>query len=106
MQILVEFEKSITPMIIQGDHRVTDDEFYQFCADNPDLRAERTAEGNLVVMPPPGTETGSRKWDYRATCKISQTAWLRARLRKSIVGGDMLAQGEHIPTTTVTLAAR
>jgi len=60
MQILVEFEESITPMVIQGEHRVTDDEFYQFCADNPDLRAERTAEGDLIVMPPPGTEAGSR----------------------------------------------
>jgi Uma2 family endonuclease len=47
-------------MVIRGEHRVTDDEFYQFCADNPDLRAERTAEGDLIVMPPPGTETGRR----------------------------------------------
>jgi Uma2 family endonuclease len=39
---------------------VTDDEFYQLCRDNPELRIEMTAQGELVVMPPTGSETGRR----------------------------------------------
>ncbi|MEN9239794.1 MAG: Uma2 family endonuclease [Thermostichales cyanobacterium SZTDM-1c_bins_54] len=34
--------------------------FYRLCAANPDLKLERTAQGELVVMAPTGGETGSR----------------------------------------------
>lgn len=41
----------------------TDDEFYQFCQQNPELRIERTAKGELVVMPPTGGGSGKRNAD-------------------------------------------
>ncbi|MGE0679874.1 MAG: Uma2 family endonuclease [Candidatus Binatia bacterium] len=34
------------------------DEFFEFCQLNRKLRIERTAEGNLIIMPPAGGETG------------------------------------------------
>ncbi|MGH2538262.1 MAG: Uma2 family endonuclease [Candidatus Promineifilaceae bacterium] len=40
--------------------QMTASEFYDFCQLNPDLRLERTAEGDLVIMPPAGGETGNR----------------------------------------------
>jgi Uma2 family endonuclease len=40
--------------------RVSDRAFWRLCQDNPDLRLERTARGELIVMPPAGTETGGR----------------------------------------------
>lgn len=39
---------------------VNEDQFYQLCLANPDLRLERTAIGELVIMPPTGSETGRR----------------------------------------------
>jgi Uma2 family endonuclease len=39
---------------------MTDDEFFTFCQRNRDLRIERTASGEIVIMPPAGGETGSR----------------------------------------------
>ncbi|MBW4525631.1 MAG: Uma2 family endonuclease [Phormidium tanganyikae FI6-MK23] len=42
---------------------LTDDEFYKFCQQNPDLRIESTAEGALVVMPPTGGGSGKRNAD-------------------------------------------
>jgi Uma2 family endonuclease len=39
---------------------LTADEFFQLCQINRDLRLERTAEGDLIVMPPTGFVTGSR----------------------------------------------
>ncbi|MBI3304230.1 MAG: Uma2 family endonuclease [Deltaproteobacteria bacterium] len=39
---------------------LTDDQFYEFCQINRDLRIERTAQGELVIMPPAGWETGRR----------------------------------------------
>ena len=38
--------------------RMSDDEFFEFCQRHPDLRIERTSEGDLIVTPPTGGETG------------------------------------------------
>ncbi|MDQ3012718.1 MAG: Uma2 family endonuclease [Acidobacteriota bacterium] len=38
----------------------TEDVFYELCKQNPNLRLERTAEGEVIVMPPTGGETGNR----------------------------------------------
>jgi Uma2 family endonuclease len=39
---------------------VTQDQFYNLCQQNPRLRLERTAQGELIIMPPSGGETGRR----------------------------------------------
>jgi len=39
---------------------LTDQEFFEFCQINRDLRIERTAKGELLIMPPTGSETGNR----------------------------------------------
>jgi Uma2 family endonuclease len=39
---------------------LTEDQFFEFCQINQELRIERTAEGDLVIMPPEGGETGHR----------------------------------------------
>jgi Uma2 family endonuclease len=40
--------------------RLTDEQFYRLCRDNPELRMELTSEGRLVVMSPTGAKTGWR----------------------------------------------
>ena len=39
---------------------LTDEQFYQLCVNNRDLQIERNANGDLVIMPPTGGETGNR----------------------------------------------
>jgi Uma2 family endonuclease len=39
---------------------LTDQQFLQLCQNNSELRLERTARGELIVMPPTGWETGNR----------------------------------------------
>lgn len=39
-------------------NRFTEDEFFEFCQRNRDLRIERTRGGDLIIMPPSGGETG------------------------------------------------
>ena len=39
---------------------LTDEQFYQLCQVNRDLRFERTATGELIIMSPAGGETGNR----------------------------------------------
>ena len=40
--------------------KLSDDEFYDFCRANADLRIERNVKGELIIMPPTGGETGRR----------------------------------------------
>lgn len=40
--------------------KFSDDQFYQLCRDNPDIKFERNANGELIVMAPTGGETGKR----------------------------------------------
>ena len=42
---------------------ITDEQFYQLCVANRELKLERTAKGDLIIMPPTGGETGKRNSD-------------------------------------------
>jgi len=39
---------------------VSEKAFWRLCRNNPDLRLERSARGELIVMAPAGAETGHR----------------------------------------------
>jgi Uma2 family endonuclease len=45
---------------LQSVLELTDEQFFQICQANRDLRFERTATGELIIMPPTGGETGNR----------------------------------------------
>ena len=45
---------------LQPTLELTDDQFYDLCQHNRDLRIERTANGELLIMAPVGGEGGSR----------------------------------------------
>ncbi|EGK89121.1 Uma2 family endonuclease [Microcoleus vaginatus PCC 9802] len=38
--------------------KLTSEQFYQLCQENPELKLERNASGELIAMPPTGGETG------------------------------------------------
>ena len=40
--------------------KLTSEQFYQLCEENPDLKLERNASGELIAMSPTGGETGKR----------------------------------------------
>ncbi|MCG6134850.1 MAG: Uma2 family endonuclease [Nostoc sp. LLA-1] len=42
---------------------LTDEQFYQLCQNNQELKFERTATGELIIMPPVGGESGNREAD-------------------------------------------
>ncbi len=53
------------PLVVQMQPAVnmTDAQFFAFCQQNRDLRIERTARGEIIIMPPAGGETGDRNAD-------------------------------------------
>ncbi|MEH2238723.1 Uma2 family endonuclease [Nostoc sp.] len=46
--------------------QLTDNQFYQLCRENPEVKFERNAEGKLLIMPPTGGETGNRNIEIAA----------------------------------------
>lgn len=50
------------PMVVQLQPVVnlSDEQLFEFCQVNRDLRIERNKEGELIIMPPTGSETGDR----------------------------------------------
>ena len=38
--------------------KLTEDQFYDLCRANPDIKFERNAKGEIVIVPPTGGETG------------------------------------------------
>jgi len=61
------------PIRIPPRLKVTDEQFIQLVRVNPELRMERTAEGELIVMPPTGSEGGS----YNAELTTDLAIWNR-----------------------------
>jgi Uma2 family endonuclease len=48
---------------------LTKEQFYQLCEENPDLKLERNPQGELIIMPPTGGETG------RSNSSINAQVW-------------------------------
>ena len=48
------------PSTLELKIELTDEQFFQLCQNNRDLRFERTANGGLLIMPPTGGETSNR----------------------------------------------
>jgi Uma2 family endonuclease len=42
------------------EDRLTDDQYFDFCMANPDITFERTAQGEIVIVPPAGLESDDR----------------------------------------------
>jgi Uma2 family endonuclease len=55
-------EYGISRFVLQFNpfFKMTDEQFFEFCQANRDVRIERTAQGEIVIMPPTGWETGSK----------------------------------------------
>lgn len=50
------------------------DDLYELCQANQDLRIERTSDGDIIIMPPTGGDTGKRNFDL----SVSFGSWARA----------------------------
>ncbi|PYS60783.1 MAG: hypothetical protein DMF74_17905 [Acidobacteria bacterium] len=61
-QVLADPQVSLNSFTIHLKPAIelTEDQFFALCQLNRDLRLERNAEGDIIVMPPTGGETGNR----------------------------------------------
>jgi Uma2 family endonuclease len=54
-----------SPLVLQfpPSMQMTDEQFFEFCQVNRDLRIERNQFGDISIMPPTGSETGNRNFN-------------------------------------------
>ena len=64
---------SAPPVYLPPSFTVTNDQFWDLAKSNPELRLERTAAGELIVIPPTGSEGGN----YNAELTIDVDIWNR-----------------------------
>ncbi|NDJ17349.1 Uma2 family endonuclease [Myxacorys almedinensis] len=64
--LLIQTEHILLTVSFPALEQMTPEQFYQFCQANRDLRIERTAQGEVMIMPPAFSDTGNRN------VKISQ----------------------------------
>jgi len=53
---------------------LTDEQFYQLCIANEEWRLEQTPEGELIIMPPTGGESGIRNSDLTTDPKFVESS--------------------------------
>ena len=86
MQMVLNDIETDSPIHIQPARQMSDEEFYAFCAANPDLRIERTAEGEIAIMPPTGFETSNRNMDLSAQLQ----AWAKRNGRGKALDSNLV----------------
>ena len=52
-----------SPLFLQFPSSMTEEQFFEFCQINRDLRIERNQHGKISIMPPTGSETGNRNFN-------------------------------------------
>jgi Uma2 family endonuclease len=64
--------EEISPIVLYlpDSIEMDSDRFFDFCQSNRDLRLERTATGEIIIMPPTGGETGRRNFNLAAEVGI------------------------------------
>jgi len=66
MQVVFPEQALPAKLTFNPEMQMSDDEYFEFCMANPDLRFERTAQGEIIIVPPAGGESSYRSGDaYR-----------------------------------------
>ncbi|MBC7912256.1 MAG: Uma2 family endonuclease [Pyrinomonadaceae bacterium] len=91
------FITEVEPLVLHFQpilKKLSDEEFYEFCRANDQWRIERTAEGDIIIMPPTGGKTGIRNSELNAQLVV----WNRAHSRGRVFDSStifVLPSGAH-----------
>lgn len=94
--------KSVLLNVADLKLRVTPEEFERLCQLNRDLRLELTKDGELIVMPPTGGETGKRNSKLNARFVVWNEQTGLGEVFDSSTGYDFTAFGGKNPSPDVS----
>jgi Uma2 family endonuclease len=85
MHVALPELESPVKLLMDPEHPLTDDQYFAFCAANSSLNIERTARGEIVIVPPAGGES-----DYRNTQLATRlTMWAMQDGRGTAFGSSV-----------------
>jgi Uma2 family endonuclease len=85
MHVALPELESPVKLLMDPEHPLTDDQYFAFCAANSSLNIERTARGEIVIVPPAGGES-----DYRNTQLVTRlTMWAMQDGRGTAFGSSV-----------------
>ena len=64
--LVIQTESTPLTVNLPAIEPMTEQQFYEFCQANRDLRIERTAKGEVIVMLPTFSDTGNRNFNIGA----------------------------------------
>jgi len=70
LNLLSDAETHFRVEVTEEERPLNDEEYFEFCTRNPDLRIERQATGEIVIVPPAGAETAYRNSDLTAQLAV------------------------------------
>ena len=76
---------------------LTQEQFYNLCQDNETLRLERTAQGELLIMPPIGGKSGKRETELITDVNIWNRQTQLGEVFSSSTGFRLPKGGERSP---------
>ncbi|MEM7712409.1 MAG: Uma2 family endonuclease [Cyanobacteria bacterium P01_A01_bin.68] len=77
--------------------KLTQEQFYQLCEANPELKLERNAQGELIVMPPTGGETGRSNSSINAQIWFWNERWELGEVFDSSTGFTLPSGADRSP---------
>lgn len=86
MQIVLPVSEEPTTLRKESDALLDNDRFFDFCMQNPDMRIERSAEGEIIVMPPAGGESGDQNGEITTQLRLWAKKDKRGRAFDSSTG--------------------
>ncbi len=63
MQFVLPEQALPARLALNPELRMSDDDYFALCMTNPDVRFERTAQGEIIIVPPAGAESDSQGAD-------------------------------------------
>src|ERR1017187_1930487 len=70
MHVTLPEEALPAKLTLNPELRMDDDEYFAFCVANPDVRLERSAEGEIGILPPVGWESDYRSLEAGAQLQV------------------------------------
>ena len=85
MQLVLPEITAPVKLTFGSSQAMNDDAYYKFCMANPNLRIERSPQGEIIIVPPAGGES-----DYRSTEAVIQLgSWAKKEGRGKAFGSSV-----------------
>ncbi len=98
---MTTFTLKLEPTIL-----LTSEQFYRVCQQNPDLKLERTLQGELIIVPPTGGETGRHNAGITAQLWLWNAQKQLGEVFDSSTGFSLPNGGERSPDAAWLLKAK